>query len=87
MNKVYRRQFKVKSQNLGIPLCQTLGHEKTSGWRSNDRSAGNASVFSLRWPFKDSGNTVGNPEAAIAKYSPAGARQSVNFLAGTGGTT
>jgi hypothetical protein len=50
-------------------------------------SAGNAYVFSLLWQFKDSGNTVSNPEAAIAKYSPAGARQWVNFLAGTRGTT
>ncbi len=50
-------------------------------------SAGNAYVFSLLWQFKDSGNAVSDPEAAIAKYNPAGVRQWVNFLAGTRGTT
>lgn len=50
-------------------------------------AAGNAYVFSLLWQFKDSGNTVSDPEAAIAKYSPTGVRQWVNFLAGTRGTT
>lgn len=78
-NEALTIRYDSQGQIVWKAWLSSTGHDAT-GLQVAVDSAGNVYVLFLTWQVRDQFNSVSSPEGAVAKYSPSGVRQWINFI-------